>query len=84
MHILVMRSTKFLSEKKVVMLTSKMSRMHKLNTALVRASFQCELLNVLDPHLTEKEQDLIRRGRNLPLGAAKKTQSDIASLGYRF
>ncbi len=69
---------------KVVMLTSKMSRMHKLNTALVRASFQCELLNILDPHLTEKEQDLIRRGRNLPLGTAKKRNQTLHHMATGF
>ena len=57
---------------KIILLTTNMDRMHKINTSLVRASFQCEILNMLDPYLTEKEQDLVRRGRNLPLNSTKK------------
>lgn len=60
---------------KIIYLTSKMSKMHKINTELVRASFQCELLDVLDAHLTEKEQDLIRRGKNLPSPTRKGNQA---------
>ena len=56
---------------KVILLTSNLGKMHKINTALVRASFQCELLDVIDPYLTEKEQDLIRRGRNLASSTRK-------------
>lgn len=51
---------------KIIHLTTRMSLMHKINTDLVRASFQCELLEVLELYLTDKEKDLIRRGRNLP------------------
>ena len=60
---------------KIIYLTSKMSKMHKINTELVRASFQCELLDILDAHLTEKEQDLIRRGKNLPSPSRKGNQA---------
>ena len=45
---------------KVILLTSILARMHKINTSLVRASFQCELLNEIGPFLTEKDADLIR------------------------
>ncbi len=60
---------------KIINLTSRMSKMHKINTELVRASFQCELLDVLDAHLTEKEQDLIRRGKNIPSPSRKGNQA---------
>lgn len=50
---------------KIIYLTEKMSLMHKINTELVRASFQCELLEVIEKYLTDKEKDLVRRGRNL-------------------
>lgn len=60
---------------KIVYLTSKLSTMHKLNTAFVRASFQCELLDMLDLHLTDKEKDLIRRGKNIPSNSRKQNQA---------
>lgn len=60
---------------KIILLTTKMSKMHKMNTALVRASFQCELVDILDAHLTEKEHDLIRRGKNLPSPSRKGNQA---------
>ena len=49
---------------KVILLTSNLARMHKINTSLVRASFQCELLNVIGPYLTEKEADLKKRQKS--------------------
>ena len=60
---------------KIIYLTSKLSTMHKLNTTFVRASFQCELLNLLEPHLYEKEKDLIRRGKNIPSNSRKQNQA---------
>lgn len=69
---------------KVILLTSVLSKMHKINTKLVRASFQCELLNVLEPYLTEKENDLIRRGRNLQISSARKINQSLHRLATGF
>lgn len=69
---------------KVIFLTSNLARMHKINTALVRASFQCELLNMLGPHLTEKEQDLIRRGRNIPTTSSRKHNQALHRIATGF
>ncbi len=69
---------------KVILLTSNLSKMHKINTALVRASFQCELLDVIDAHLTEKEKDLIRRGRNIQISSSRKVNQALHRLATGF
>lgn|SRR5574344_409345 len=69
---------------KVILLTSNLAKMHKINTSLVRASFQCELLSVLDAHFTEYEHDLIRRGRNLPSSSARKINQSLHRLATGF
>lgn len=62
---------------KIIYLTSNMARMHKINTSLVRASFQCEILSMLEPYLNEKESDLVRRGHNLPSSSKRKTNQAL-------
>ena len=69
---------------KIVFITSNLSKMHKINTKLVRASFQCELLDMLEPHLTEKENDLIRRGRNIQISSARKINQSLHRLATGF
>ena len=69
---------------KIIMLTSNLSKMHKINTALVRASFQCTLLDVLESHLTEKEKDLVRRGRNIQISSARKVNQALHRLATGF
>ncbi len=69
---------------KIIMLTSSLSKMHKINTSLVRASFQCELLDVLEPHLTEKESDLVRRGRNIQISSSRKVNQALHRLATGF
>lgn len=39
-------------------------RLHELAVEQVRASYQSEAVNVIEPLLTEKEKDVLRRGRN--------------------
>lgn len=69
---------------KVILLTSNLGKMHKINTSMVRASFQCELINFLDSHLTEKEKDFIRRGRNIPSSSARKINQSLHRLATGF
>ncbi len=69
---------------KIIFITSNLSKMHKINTKLVRASFQCELLDMLEPHLTEKENDLIRRGRNIQISSARKINQSLHRLATGF
>ena len=39
-------------------------RLHDMAVERVRASYQSEAVNVIEPMLTEKEADILRRGRN--------------------
>lgn len=39
-------------------------RLHNLAVERVRASYQSEAVNVIEPMLTEREADILRRGRN--------------------
>ena len=39
-------------------------RLHDLAVLQVRASYQCAAVGVIEPMLTEKESDILRRGRN--------------------
>lgn len=50
--------------------TQNTKLLHNMTTELVRASFQSELLNLIQEDLTEAEHDLARRARNasIPVG----------------
>lgn len=39
-------------------------RLHDMAVERVRASYQSEAVNIIEPMLTEKEADILRRGRN--------------------
>ncbi len=39
-------------------------RLHELAVSRVRASYQSAAIDVIEPMLTEKEADILRRGRN--------------------
>ena len=53
--------------------TSNSKLLHKITTDRVNATFQKDLLNLLIPTLTEDEQDLARRARNLPIPVARRS-----------
>ena len=69
---------------KIILLTEKLSKMHKINTALVRASFQCELVGFLEPHITDEEKDLVRRGRNIQTSSARKIDQNLHRIATGF
>ena len=57
--------------------TSNSKLLHKITTDRVNAEFQKNMLNTIEPLLTEDELNLARRGRNLPIPIGrKKIQSD--------
>ena len=39
-------------------------KLHELAVRQVRASYQSEAVNIIEPLLSEKEADILRRGRN--------------------
>ncbi len=53
--------------------TSNSKLLHKITTERVNASFQKDMLNLIEPLLTEEEQDLARRGRNLPIPIGRRS-----------
>lgn len=69
---------------KIIFLTSKLAKMHKINTSFVCAAFQCELLDVIEPYLTEEELDLVRRGRNIQISSARKVSQKLHRLATGF
>ena len=68
-------------------------QLHKSASSLVKASAQSEMMEVLDPVLTEEEHQIYKRGRNAhsPTMAKNATMSDYrratgfeALMGYLF
>ena len=53
--------------------TSSSKLLHKITTERVNAIFQKDILNLLNPILTEDELELARRGRNLPIPVARRS-----------
>jgi len=60
-----------------ILQTQNAKELHKLTIAKVNAGFQQSLLLKLQDELTEEEHELVRRGRNLPVPIARRSnQSD--------
>ena len=57
----------------VIQKTSNSKIMHKMTTDRVNAKFQREMLLYIEDDLTEQEQELARRGRNLPIPVGRKS-----------
>ena len=53
--------------------TSNSKLLHKITTDRVNATFQKEILNFLMPTLSEDEQELARRARNLPIPVGRRS-----------
>jgi len=60
-----------------ILKTQNANELHKITTDRVNAKFQHDLLMEIQSELTEEELELVRRGRNLPVPVARRTnQSD--------
>ena len=57
----------------VIRKTSNSKLLHKLTTDRVNATFQMKMLEFISDDLTETEQELARRGRNLPIPIGRKS-----------
>ena len=57
----------------VILKTSNSKLLHKMTTDRVNATFQKEMLEYITEELTEQEQELARRGRNLPIPIGRKS-----------
>jgi ribonuclease-3 family protein len=53
--------------------TSNSKLLHKITIDRVNATFQKDLLEILMPNLTEDEQELARRARNLPIPVGRRS-----------
>lgn len=67
-----------------VLQTQNAKELHKLTIDKVNAGFQNKLLNELQDCLTEEELDLIRRGRNLPIPIARKSNQSEYRMATAF
>ena len=72
---------------------AKSGELHKKSTKYVKATAQSASLDIIEPILTEKEKDILRRGRNTKtntvsknasLGDYKKSTAFEAVLGYLY
>lgn len=57
----------------VIQKTSNSKLLHKMTTDRVNATFQMQMLEFITSELTEDEQELARRGRNLPIPVGRKS-----------
>jgi len=62
---------------KVIKHTSNSKKMHELTTKYVKAEFQIEALNYLIPILTEEENDIVRRSRNMPSTTFRRANQSL-------
>ena len=53
--------------------TQNAKTLHKITTDRVNAEFQKQMLDIIWEHLSEDEQELARRGRNLPIPVGRKS-----------
>ena len=52
--------------------TSNSKLLHKITTERVNATFQKDMLSLILSMLTEDEQEIVRRARNLPIPVGRK------------
>ena len=57
---------------KTILRTNNAKKLHQITTNLVKTHFQSELLHFLDSQLTEEEQEIARRARNLPIPVGRR------------
>ena len=57
---------------KTIRFTNNSKKLHQITTNLVKTQFQSDLLSFLDDKLTEEEQEISRRARNLPIPVGRR------------
>ncbi len=57
---------------KTVKKTNNSQNLHKITTEKVKMGFQAELLHKIEDCLTSEEQEISRRGRNLPIPIGRR------------
>ncbi len=56
-----------------ILQTQNAKDLHKITTDKVKASYQAEMLNYIEKELTEEEHEIARRGRNLTIPVARRS-----------
>ena len=57
----------------VIQKTSNSKQLHKMTTDRVNATFQMKMLEFIQDDLTEEENELLRRARNLPIPVGRRS-----------
>ena len=57
----------------VIRKTSNSKLLHKMTTDRVNATFQKDMLALISSYLTEEEQELVRRARNLSIPVGRRS-----------
>lgn len=58
--------------KKTILQTNNSKKLHQITTNLVKTKFQNDLLHYMDSILTDEEQEIVRRARNLPIPVGRR------------
>lgn len=58
--------------KKTILQTNNSKKLHQITTDLVKTKFQNDLLHFMESILTEEEQEIARRARNLPIPVGRR------------
>ena len=69
---------------KIIYKTQNSKTMHKLTIERVNGEFQGELLEFIEPYLTDEEKDMIRRAKNIPTSSARKIGHAVHSQATAF
>jgi len=64
--------------------TQNIKKLHKLTVSYVNAEFQAQLLEKIEPELSEKEADIVRRGRNIAVTTAKRINHKLHRIATAF
>lgn len=69
---------------RTILQTPNAGILHKITTEKVKAGFQAKLLEELEDVLTEEEKEIARRGRNLPIPVARRSNQSEYRLATAF
>ena len=64
--------------------TQNIQKLHKLTVSYVNAEFQANLLEKIESELTDKELDIVRRGRNLAVTTSKRINHKMHRIATAF
>lgn len=68
----------------IIYKTQNSNTMHKLTIEKVNGEFQKNLLEKIEPILSDEEKDLTRRARNIPTSSLRKISHEVHSYATAF